>query len=139
MTLLSTHRKLAVVADVTSNILTASRGMLAILIPGILLGFLWSGGSLNCAEYTLWVLILLICVHDVYANGPAQLFKHDRVRDIVFTLEWVVFLGGGALNFLGAVRSPDLTMLGALLALSTVMHIARRGLMHSRCGPQPPK
>jgi len=137
--LISKRRRQAVVADVTSNILTAVRGIFALLIPAILLGFLWSGGALNGGEYTLWGLVLSICVHVVYVSGPTQLFKHDRVREIVFNFEWLVLLAGVVLKLLGVVRSPDISILAVFLALLAVMHIARRSLMKSRRDFLPPK
>lgn len=112
----TTKRKQQVDVTVMNNLLTLCRAILCIFVFVILLGALWSAGSMKSLEYLILTILIVCSSFGVYACRPNNQNRGSLLEKLAFYFGLFVILGGLLLNIVGIIRSPGVVFLLIILA-----------------------
>ena len=94
------------VMNVINNIITLARGVLCFNIFTILVGIVWSVGSLYWMEYVLLLVVLFLCSYCVYIGEPQSKKINNNNEALFFLGCFLFFVLCFLLSFLSVINSP---------------------------------
>ena len=114
-------------ATAMNSVLTISRAILCILILIILLGILWSAGSMKAVEYMILAILVVCTAFEIYITRPNNKVRNSISEKVVFIIGVFTILVGSILKFFGVTRSPDVMFLLFILVPFAAAHFIRPG------------
>lgn len=121
-----TKRKQQMGVTVMNNLLTLCRAALCVFVFVILLGALWSAGSMKPLEYIILTILAVCSSFGVYASRPNNQNRESLIEKMAFYLGLFVIFGGLLLNVVGITQSPGVIFLLILLAPFIGAYIIKR-------------
>lgn len=95
---------------VMNNILAISRAALCILVCIVLLGMLWSAGTMSPIEYSILIIISISSMYGIYISGSKKRIKRS-FKKLAFCVGLSGLIIGVITKSLGITESPGVIFL----------------------------